>query len=346
MNKEPGMNKDEIRQALLPDRQVANEIQISQGGAGAGALLPQNAGQAMEIAKMMCMGRVGVPAHCREKPGVCLRIVMDATQFGMNPFHLAGESFVVNDQLAYSAKAIDAMVSLSGVLEGRLELTYKGQGADLECTVTGKVRGSNATHTKTARVKDIKTKNSPLWTTDPQQQLGYYTKRAWCRLYAPDAMMGLIADTDPPIDRGEAQVIDPRPQSDVDRVTAHLGVGTVPSESHGEVIDADYCPETGEAVEPEPDDGETTPEPEAEPQPEPDPQPELETLAIQVQVTSQGAVDWARWYNAMKDALQAADDPSLIIQANEAALENLKDAGHGGWVKQLRDIAAVGRKSR
>ena len=37
----------------------------------------------------------------------------------------------------------------------------------------------------------IQPKNSPLWKTDPDQQLGYYTIRAWARRHRPDVLLGV-----------------------------------------------------------------------------------------------------------------------------------------------------------
>lgn len=37
----------------------------------------------------------------------------------------------------------------------------------------------------------ITVKNSPLWKTDPDQQLAYYTGRSWARRYAPEMLLGI-----------------------------------------------------------------------------------------------------------------------------------------------------------
>ena len=47
---------------------------------------------------------------------------------------------------------------------------------------------------RTVKIKTIKTRNSPLWTQDPEQQLAYYTKRAWARLYCPEVLLGVYAE--------------------------------------------------------------------------------------------------------------------------------------------------------
>lgn len=207
------------RKSLEPNRAIADHIPVVASGT-TGALVPQDAGQAMEFAKLMALGGVGIPAHLRGNPGTCLRIVSDAMTYGMSPFHLADDSYEINGRLSYGAKSIYAMTLRSGVIDGDLPMEFKGEGESLECTVTGRRKGG-AVQPKTVRLSQVKTRNSPLWKTDTHQQLGYYTRRAWCRLHAPDAIMGLLAAEDPPIDAGEAQIVDV-PQTDVDRVAAQL----------------------------------------------------------------------------------------------------------------------------
>ena len=224
------MNED--RRALVPNREIADKIPGVATGT-ATALVPQDAGQAMEFAKLMALGGVGIPKHLREKPGACLRIVSDAMTYGMSPFHLADDSYEINGRLSYGAKTIYAMTLRSGLIEGDLPMTFSGQGEDLTCTVTGRRKGGQQ-ETKAITLSQVKTRNSPLWKTDVQQQLGYYTRRAWCRLHAPDAIMGLVANTDDMIDRGEAEVINDEPPTDVDRVTAHLQAPEV------KPVDAEY----------------------------------------------------------------------------------------------------------
>ena len=187
-----------------------------------GALVPANAGEAMEFAKVMASGDIGVPAHLRHKPGVCLRIVSDAMNTGMSPFHLADDSYAINGRLAYGAKSIHAMVLASGLLDGDLTLDFRGEGEALVCTVTGR-RRNGAEHAESYAIKSIATKNSPLWKSQPRQQMGYYAVRAWCRLHAPDAIMGLVAREDDPLPMRD---VTPRaePATAVGAVAQQLGI--------------------------------------------------------------------------------------------------------------------------
>ncbi|WP_208734721.1 recombinase RecT, partial [Corallococcus praedator] len=40
-------------------------------------------------------------------------------------------------------------------------------------------------------ISQITIKNSPLWKTDPDQQLAYYSGRSWVRRYKPEMLLGI-----------------------------------------------------------------------------------------------------------------------------------------------------------
>lgn len=232
------MNDITPRAGMLPNRAITDPMEITEPGER-GALVPKTAAEAMEFAKIMATSDIGVPAHLRDKPGVCLRIISDAMNFGMSPFHLADDSYAISGRLAYGAKAIYAMTLASGFLRGRLDLEFAGDGAALVCTVTGRTSSDDRPKSRTYRLADIKVKNSPLWHSDTRQQLGYYAQRAWCRLYAPDAIMGLVAREDPPIDITPAE----QPASALERVTAHLDGPTIEAlTQHMDEIAAEAAP--------------------------------------------------------------------------------------------------------
>jgi hypothetical protein len=50
----------------------------------------------------------------------------------------------------------------------------------------------------TPAIGSITTKNSPLWKSDPQQQLGYFAARSWARRHTPEVILGVY-------DREEAE---------------------------------------------------------------------------------------------------------------------------------------------
>lgn len=173
--------------------------------------------QAMQtMAKAMSEAAIAVPVHFRGKPGDCLAVVMQAAQWGMNPFACAQKTHVVNGALGYEAQLVNAVVSSSGAISGRFHYEYRNEGANVECRVGAVIRGeSDITWGEWLSAATVTTKNSPLWKTNPKQQLGYLQVKNWARAYTPGAILGVYSEDElaaHPMERDitpEAQVIEP-----------------------------------------------------------------------------------------------------------------------------------------
>lgn len=152
--------------------------------------LPSNMGEAMELAKLMAAGNF-VPPHLRGRAGDCLAVVMQATRWAMDPFAVAGKTYFVNDRIAYESQLVNAVINSANVLDGRLHPTWSGSGNELSCTVSGKLKADPEIKVRKVDIKNITTRNSPLWKQDPEQQLAYFTMRAWARLHAPEVILGV-----------------------------------------------------------------------------------------------------------------------------------------------------------
>jgi hypothetical protein len=151
-----------------------------------------NLERAMQVAEAMASAKVSVPNHLRGNPGDCLAIVMQATQWGMNPFAVAQKTHLVNGTLGYEAQLVNAVVQGSGSIKGRIHYDYRGEGANIECRVGAVIAGeTDVTWGEWLASKDVQTKNSPLWKTNPKQQLGYLQMKNWARLYCPGAILGV-----------------------------------------------------------------------------------------------------------------------------------------------------------
>lgn len=159
-------------------------------GQGRAAFLPTSMGEAMEIAKLMAGGNF-VPKHLRGMPGDCLAVVMQAARWGMDPFAVGNKTYFVNDRMAYEAQLVNAVVNSANVLNGRLKVEWFGEGNNLECEVTGYIKGDPDPKTRRVKINTITTRNSPLWKSDPQQQIAYFATRAWARLHAPEVLLGV-----------------------------------------------------------------------------------------------------------------------------------------------------------
>lgn len=167
------------------------DIKAGSGLEGSRALfLPASYVEAKAMASDMA-GSTAVPPHLRGKEGNCLAVLMQAARWGLDPFAVASKTYFINEQIAFEAQLVNAVVISSKILEGRLSIQYTGEGNSLRCTVSGRIKGDPELKVKTQTIARITVRNSPLWKSDPEQQLGYYTTRAWARLHAPDVLMGV-----------------------------------------------------------------------------------------------------------------------------------------------------------
>lgn len=173
------------------DRAVAGAVPVDMqlGGIQISTMM-----EVFEMAKLMAISEKAVPKHLRGSPGTCLAICIQALEWHMSPFSVANKSYEVNDRIAYEAQLIVAVINARAPLQERLRYAYEGEGVEMFCTVSGLVKGeATPLIYKSPKIRDIKVKNSPLWTADPQQQLGYYSGRAWCRRHTPETILGIYA---------------------------------------------------------------------------------------------------------------------------------------------------------
>ncbi|NKI61802.1 hypothetical protein HCG46_26240 [Labrenzia sp. PO1] len=153
-------------------------------------LAPQSLGEVLRFADIMSRADIALPKHLRNNPGACMAVALQAMEWDMSPFAVASKSYAVNGQIAYEAQLIAAVVNTRSGIQGRLRYEFEGEGDSLTCTVRGTIDGEEYSYTSPP-VGAITTKNSPLWKTDPQQQLGYYSARAWARRYTPEVLLGV-----------------------------------------------------------------------------------------------------------------------------------------------------------
>jgi flagellar motility protein MotE (MotC chaperone) len=78
------------------------------------------------------------------------------------------------------------------VIKGHFHYDYKGDGATLECRVGAILSGSNEiTWGEWLSNNSVTVRNSPLWKTNPRQQLGYLQVKNWARSFYPGALLGV-----------------------------------------------------------------------------------------------------------------------------------------------------------
>lgn len=170
------------------DREVTKSLGVLADGRGINF---ENALQVSEYAKLMSSARAGIPAHFRGDPGSCLAVIEDALRFGFSPFQLARKAYFVNDRVAYEAQVIYAIVLRYAPIRRRPTITYSGEGVNRRCKVVAEDNDGVLVEYESPPIKDIKVKNSPLWVSDPDQQLHYYSTRGLARRHFPDILLGL-----------------------------------------------------------------------------------------------------------------------------------------------------------
>lgn len=185
------------------DRDVTSSTEMSIGG----GVSFRHMGEIMEFAKVMAIAQVAIPKHLRENPGACLAVCIQASEWQMSPFAVANKSYSVNDRLAYEAQLINAVILRRAPIAGRFTIEYIGEGDKRQCSVSVKTNDGETVNYTSPEIGKIKVKNSPLWTSDPDQQLFYFSSRSLCRRHFPDVILGVYTQDEL---EGEMRNITPR----------------------------------------------------------------------------------------------------------------------------------------
>jgi len=155
-------------------------------------LNPELLNQAMIMAEQMAAAKVTVPKHLQGCVGDCYAIVLQSLQWRMSPFVVAQKTHLVNGVLGYEAQLVNAVVTAGGYIQGTFKYEYQGEGESLECRVGAIIRGeSETTWGEWLAFRNVTVKNSPLWKTNPKQQMGYLQVKNFSRLHFPAAIMGV-----------------------------------------------------------------------------------------------------------------------------------------------------------
>jgi hypothetical protein len=148
----------------------------------------------LNMAEQMARSKISVPEHLRGNVGDCMAIVTQAMLWDMNPFAVAQKTHIVSGRLGYEAQLVNAVVQNSGAVRGAPRYEYRGEGSTMECRAGFVLRGeSEITWGEWLNIKDVTTKNSPLWKTNPKQQMGYLQVKNWARAFCPGAILGVYS---------------------------------------------------------------------------------------------------------------------------------------------------------
>lgn len=148
----------------------------------------------MRLAEQMATSKLSVPEYLRGNIGDCLAIVTQAMLWNMNPFAVAQKTHIVSGRLGYEAQLVHAVLQNSGSVQGAPVYEYEGNGENLKCRVGFKLRNElEVTMGEWLSLSQVQVRNSPLWKTNPKQQLGYLQVKNWARAFCPGAILGVYS---------------------------------------------------------------------------------------------------------------------------------------------------------
>ena len=174
------------------DKAAAGKLAISSADGGTAF---REMSEVLEFSKLMSLSLQAVPQHCRNQPGVCLGICIQAIEWRMSPFAVANKSYVVNDRLSYESQLIHAVIEQRAPISSRLRHRFIGEGKKRQCVVWATAKGETERLEYTSpEIGNISPQNSPLWKTKPDLQLFYNASRDWARMYFPDVILGVYSN--------------------------------------------------------------------------------------------------------------------------------------------------------
>ena len=184
----------------------------------------------MKIADVMSQGISTVPKHLQGKPSDCLAIVMQAARWGMDPYVVGQKTHVINGTLGYEAQLVSAVLTATGAIRGRFHYEYRGEKDLMECRVGAVISGEkDITWNEWLCVSEVTIKNSPLWKSNPKQQIGYLQVKYWARAYTPWAILGVYTPDE--LEERVEREINPTQRMTVDEITSETGILATAQES-------------------------------------------------------------------------------------------------------------------
>jgi hypothetical protein len=145
--------------------------------------------RSMSIAQALATAKM-VPAQFRNSPGDCYIAVNMAHRYGMDPWMLMQEMYIINGRPMLSGKLTAAICNHN--LAEPLTPVYSGEGDNRKAVITGRQEGREPQSIELT-VKHAKTTNEQ-WIKNPDQMLFYAGSRMWARRYTPAAILGIVFD--------------------------------------------------------------------------------------------------------------------------------------------------------
>lgn len=185
---------DQDKTLVLREKRRAELAEV--GFESANLFAPKSGRELMDLANMMSTAGNLIAPMYRERPGDCLGLIAMMRPFGINPMLASWKTYrtKADGPVAFEAQLVMAMINASAPLRGRLRFDYEGEGQNRVCIAYGTERETgDRLEYRSPPLGQIGTKNSPLWKSEPDQQLAYYSGRAFARRFFPELLMGIIA---------------------------------------------------------------------------------------------------------------------------------------------------------
>lgn len=125
----------------------------------------------------------------------CFLIVNQALRWGVDPFALAPETYVVSGKLGYQGKLVAAIVNTRAGLKHRLAAKYDGAGDGRRVIISGTFNNEEEPRTIELTLSQAKTAND-MWRKDPDQKLWYSGVTKWARRHCPEVLLGVLTEDD------------------------------------------------------------------------------------------------------------------------------------------------------
>jgi hypothetical protein len=189
------------------DRAVTGAIEFDDAALG---LQLKNLLDAMEFAKTMAISKQAIPTFMRGEPGICNAAVTRALRWRLDPYFVAENMYLTRnpksgeEKIAFQSQLINAVINNAQalVLEGKLRVKYEGEGDEMRAIVYGipkheteaiEYRSPTLGERKKAigRGESGHLRGSPLYDSDPEQQMWYFASRAFIRRYFPHVLAGV-----------------------------------------------------------------------------------------------------------------------------------------------------------
>jgi hypothetical protein len=156
--------------------------------------------QAIAFSSKMSEAKL-LPAHLQKSPADCLRVVLQAARWRMDPFSVADKTSVISGKLMYEGQLVTAVVNSRGNLSKRLDYTFHGEGDARVLTVSGTIKGESEPRTIDLPFTLAKKINrNGQMAINPDQQATYIGARIWARRHMPELMLGVYVPDEMPDD--------------------------------------------------------------------------------------------------------------------------------------------------